>query len=544
MEAETDKNKQMRYPDAVFAELFKKIEGRIKITFFSAMAAGLLAHAYQFTNKLFNYDELGHTPEGFGSGIELGRWGLEFFGRLTNLFFGNYSLPMINGMITLLFFAISACFIVLILDIRDSVFAGLTGALCTVFPAVTGTYFFMYTAPYYALALLLSCVAPWLVMKYPGKRQIYVLAGILLALATGIYQSYFSVAVCLMLADLLLTCMEEQKEVEGKYSWNDILKRGLQELLFLIFGLLLYFVVNRIVLFCSGITLRDYQGISEMGKVGFQELLSGISRCYSDFFRIVLSDVLQTNPTAIVRLGIFALGVIMLAALIKVLMDKQKTVGIKLLLLLFTMLFPMAVFLIYIMAAGGAYVYTIMAYSLVFIFFVPLAALERVLMRTEAHGEKERLLQTAVSWGGTMAASTAVFVYIWFANGNYQALQYTNYHDLAYYAVIMTQVKSLDGYRDDLPVAVVGETIKDETDRAGALLEATFNIGGKSATNISSYSSLNILTKYLGFQPAFLWNEELDRISEEEHVKEMPCYPKDGSIAIVDDVIVIKLQEK
>lgn len=537
----TDNHVNVQYPIAILAKLYNKTESRIKITFFCAMAAGLLAHAYQFTNKLFNYDELGHTPEGFGSGIELGRWGLEFFGRLTKLVFGNYSLPMVNGMIALLFFAISACLIVSILDIQDCILAGLTGALCTVFPAVTSTYFFMYTAPYYALALLLSCIASWLVIKRPKSKLILMLAVVLLALATGIYQSYFTIAACLLLSDLILTCMDNQESTIEKYSWNDVLKRGIKELLFLIFGLLLYFIVNKIVLYCSGIMLLDYQGISDMGKVGFHELFSSVIRCYSDFIRVILSDVLQTNPTWIVKFGILVLGLIMFAVLIKVLADKQKTIGIKLLLLLFILLFPIAVFLIYIMAAGGAYVYTLMSYSLIFIFLTPLASLERVLMRKEEQDEKKRLLQTVVSWGGTLSATVVVLVYIWFANGNYQALQYTNYHDLAYYTVMMAQVKSLEGYRDELPVAVIGETITDETNRAGALLDSTFNIGGKSSTNISSYSTLNILTRYMGFLPTFIWNEELDKISADERVIEMPCYPEDGSIAIVDDVIVIKL---
>ena len=525
-------------PTAVLANLFGKIEGRIKITFFCAMGAGLFAHAYQFTNKLFNYDELGHTPEGFGSGIELGRWGLEFFGRLTKLFFGNYSLPMINGMIALLFFAISACFIVSILDIRDGVFAGITGALCTVFPAVTSTYFFMYTAPYYALALLLSCLAAWLVIKYPVKWYRYVLAAALLALATGIYQSYFSIAVCLVLADLLLRCMEEGN------SWKAILKIGLWRLLFLIAGLLLYFLINKTVLSVSGIAMLDYQGLSDMGKVGVPELLSGVMRCYSDFLRLIRADVLQTNPTVLVKAGIFVLGIGVLAALVKTFTDKQKSTQIKLLLLIFVLLFPVAVFLVYVMAAGGAYVYTLMSYSLVFMFLAPLAVIERVLMRPEAHTEKERRFQMVFSWGGALASTVAVLVYIWFANGNYQALQYTNYHDLAYYTVIMTQVKSLDGYRDDLPVAIVGEGIADETNRAGSLMDTDFAIGGKGTTNVSSYSNLNILTRYLGFLPSFLWDEDLEEFSADERVKEMPCYPADGSIAIVDEVIVIKLQDE
>ena len=531
-------------PTTVLANLYGKIEDRIRITFFCAMGAGLFAHVYQFTNKLFNYDELGHTPEGFGSGIELGRWGLELFGRLTKLFLGNYSLPMINGMIALLFFAVSACFIVSILDIRDRVFAGITGALCTVFPAVTSTYFFMYTAPYYALALLLSCLAAWLVIKYPIKWQNYVLGVALLALATGIYQSYFSIAVCLVLADLILLCMEEQQGTEEGYSWKAIFKIGLWRLLFLIAGLLFYFLINKTVLFFSGIAMLRYQGLSDMGKVGVPELLSGVLRCYSDFLRMIRADVLQINPTALVKSGIFVLGIGVLAALVKTFTDKQKSFGMKLLLLIFVLLFPVAIFLVYVMAAGGAYVYTLMSYSLAFVFLVPLAVIERVWMRPVAQTEKERWFHTVFSWGGTLAGAVAVLVYIWFANGNYQALQYTNYHDLAYYTVIMTQVKSLDGYRDDLPVAIVGEEITDETNRAGSLMDTDFAIGGKGTTNVTSYSNLNILTRYLGFLPSFLWDEDLEQISEKERVKEMPCYPTDGAIAIVDDVIVIKLQDE
>ena len=543
-------------PTTVLVNLFKKVENRIKITFFCAIGAGLLAHVYQFTNKLFNYDELGHTPGGFGSGIELGRWGLELFGRLTSLFFGNYSLPMVNGMIALLFFAISACLILSILDIKDGVFAGITGALCTVFPAVTSTYFFMYTAPYYALALLLSCLAAWFVIKYPAKWQSYVFGVLLLALSTGIYQSYFSIAVCLVLADLILRCMDGQQETTNpeivkvplttKESdpWKAILKTGLQRFLFLIAGLLLYFLINKAVLFFSGIAMLDYQGLSDMGKVGVFELLSSVLRGYSDFLRMIRADVLQTNPTILVKGGIFVLGIGVLAALVKTLADKRKATPIKVLLLIFVLLFPIAVFLVYVMAAGGAFVYTLMSYSLVFMFLVPLAVIEHVWMRSEEHEKKERQFQTVFSWSGSIAGIVAVLVYIWFANGNYQALQYTDYHDLAYYTVMMTQVKSLDGYQDNLPVAIIGEEITDETNRAGSLMGTSFAIGGKGDTNVSSYSNLNILTQYLGFMPSFLWEDDLEEISEKEAVKAMPCYPTDGAIAIVDGVIVIKLQDE
>ena len=63
----------------------KQIEIRYYIVFISTIICGLLAHLYQFTNKSFNYDELGQTPAGFGAGIELGRWGLQLVGDTVGL---------------------------------------------------------------------------------------------------------------------------------------------------------------------------------------------------------------------------------------------------------------------------------------------------------------------------------------------------------------------------------------------------------------------------------------------------------------------------
>ena len=43
----------------------------MKAGFGGTFAAGLCAHLYQFTNKLFNFDELYNTPDGTGEGIGL-----------------------------------------------------------------------------------------------------------------------------------------------------------------------------------------------------------------------------------------------------------------------------------------------------------------------------------------------------------------------------------------------------------------------------------------------------------------------------------------
>ena len=49
-------------PDQYLTEWYRNLSGAVKTAFYAAFAAGLAAHLYQFTNKLYNYDELANTP--------------------------------------------------------------------------------------------------------------------------------------------------------------------------------------------------------------------------------------------------------------------------------------------------------------------------------------------------------------------------------------------------------------------------------------------------------------------------------------------------
>ena len=91
----------------------QKKETAVKTAFFAAVIFGLMTHLYQFTNKLYNYDELANTPGGNGASVEQGRWFLKWMGDLLLKHFGGvYSLPLLNGVLSLLLLAISAAMIV------------------------------------------------------------------------------------------------------------------------------------------------------------------------------------------------------------------------------------------------------------------------------------------------------------------------------------------------------------------------------------------------------------------------------------------------
>lgn len=72
-------------------------------------------------------------------------------------------------------------------------------------------------------------------------------------------------------------------------------------------------------------------------------------------------------------------------------------------------------------------------------------------------------------------------------------------------------------------------------------MDERFNLSGKAQSNIGTYANGNIIGQFLGFTPVTLPWEEIERLSETKEIKEMPCYPEDGSIKIVNENIIVKL---
>ena len=132
---------------------YAKVPKECKIAVVSVIVFGLLAHNYMFTNKLPNYDDMGIT--GFGATFRLGRWFLWVLGSIVYHLDFSYSLPWINGIVSLVFIAVSAALLVYIFNLKNKLSIILISGMLVVFPSWTSTFFFMFTAPYYSLAVFL-----------------------------------------------------------------------------------------------------------------------------------------------------------------------------------------------------------------------------------------------------------------------------------------------------------------------------------------------------------------------------------------------------
>ncbi len=535
------KSLSLKSPDTYIINWYRKLSSPVKTAFYSAVILGLFAHLYQFTNKLYNYDELANTPGGIGLSTEQGRWLLNWMGRfMRSVFGGSYSLPFFNGIFALLFLALSAALVVSTLKIKNQLTAVLVGGLLVVFPAVVSMYFFMFLALYYAVGIFFSVLAAWLIARpcRTIKGAVFSNAAgvVLIACSLGTYQAYFPNTVCILLMVAILKAAFGG--VTDKKQWKSFFLMVLRFLGMMAAGLILYFIINRVVLHVTGISLISYQGGDTMGKITPEQLVESIKRCYVSAFQLNFTDVMGLNYSRTVQRIIKAVYLLFGAGIGAYLFLKPREYVNKIIVVCGFAVFPIAMFLIYVMAPTS-YCYTLMAYPVVFLFVFFMVWSEEVYR----HIRQAELVGLVVSWISALSMAALVVIYIWYANGNYMALEYTKYHDFAYYQTMITQIKSVDGYNDDMPVIIVGEGVSDNTNSMGSLIGDTFIVGGKTDANVAYNSVLYILSDYLGFSPYYGTYEEIRSWMERDEVKEMPSYPDEGSIQVIDGTIIVKLSD-
>ena len=524
-------------------EKYDNIDKRIKMCFLSAFICGLFAHIYALTNHLYNYDELWHTPTGFGTGLEVGRWALSITVWIQKVLFDDcFTIPFINGTLTIILYAVAACFVVSALDIKDEFYAIVVGGLMTTFPAFTCRMVFMFTTHYYAIGIAMAAAGAWIIAKKKLNILKVMIAIALTVYGMAIYQANFTTAVCILVGNLLVWLITENVELKTA------IKKCINYVLYLGACMALFLAGSKIALSITGKQMETYENLDKMGQLSMEQLIEGIIRCYKTFFKLPIIDVYSMNPNRIVKIAFLICFLVFLYTFVKVWMMK-KEVYLKVLVSLIFAVLPIAVNLIIIMAISSGTMYSIMVYEIVFVFIISIACLEAIrTCNSDITAIPNKMVidkaGTLLNYVTAVMLVITVITYIWFANGNYLAMEYTNQHDNAYYQTLMTQIKSVDGYHADMPITMIGKPVVDSTYTRQDMIGRTFNISGKSSTNINAYSSWNIMTRVLGYDPV---NRDSDE--EEEYfrgldeVKYMPCYPSSGSIKIIDDTIVIKFQE-
>ena len=502
-------------------------------SFLGALISGVAVHAFAMVNVIHNYDNILQQPSGYGAGITSGRWLLEILGDLNDgLVELNYNLPTMNALGFLLLIAVATALLVNFLKIRNPVSAVLTGCLMATFPTVCSTMVFRYTAPYYGVSLVLAVLAAWVIERWKFG---FLLSALCLACSMGIYQAYPPFTISLLVLVLLRDSLEEDARL------LPLIKRGVLYCVSLALGVALYFVCLKasLAVYSLGgeVVLDSYQGISTMGRISLAALPSLIKKAWFSaalFFVKDYCELAAVRPLKILWL-LLVLGILVQVGYI--LLRKKTKPLLAAFGCLMGLIFPLAINFIVVMVPDGV-VYTIMVYSFVLIGCAPLMLLECM---PQDSGEKKN----PFSWGIGLLLAGIILYNGYYTNLNYTSLYYANRQVENFINGLTVQVRMTEGYTPEKKWAMLGNvdkfTLYDmwyETPYYGGVV-------GNTAHNLfnTAYSRSFWFASYLGNCPDFASQEEMDAMQEDSRVQQMPCWPAEGSVQILEDYVVIKFEE-
>ena len=127
-----------------------------------------------------------------------------------------------------------------------------------------------------------------------------------------------------------------------------------------------------------------------------------------------------------------------------------------------------------------------------------------------------------------------------FSNVTYVKANIIQERAIAYYTTLITRIQSMEGYSEESLVAYVN----DRQNRSLATVTITEDLYQEFIvpnTFLNDYSWKNFMQEWCGFLPQEVDSSKIGELEALEEVQNMPAYPNDGSIKMIDGVIVIKM---
>lgn len=503
-----------------FAEKFwSKITKPIKASFFSALIIGFLTHAYGFINLMPNHDGVSTSFIHYENMTYQGRW----FQKYASLLTSSYSMPWVNGCISILILAVAVAMVVYLFNVKKPLNAILISGFMVTFPTITSSFAYLYMTDAFMFALLFAVLAVFISRKIP--KWGFLLSAVFINLSLGIYQSYICLSVALYVSLAFIDLLEKKKSIK------EILIQGVKDIISLLLGVILYMVILKILLAYWSMSLIDYQDINQLNNTEMFNILSRIKGAFIGFYYSFKKLAFNYNnlPAAIVNMCIF---VVMIIYIIVLFIKKRlyKNIAATILFVMIALLFPMA---LNSMAFLSAYiVHLLMVYSmcLVFVMFVKLG-------ENFSDETKNINFKNIGIWVVTVLSVITIFSNYIVANKSYLILKAKFNQTYAYATKLSVRIESSEDYHESVPIAISGFSMTYErfdTQLTGFIFKNKYIINDPKRY-------YNFLRDYIGISYTIVTNEILEKLKSTEEYKAMPLYPMQGSIDMVNGVLVVKL---
>ena len=509
-------------PEKVLKKLNAKILPQWKTCFFSAILVGLVAHLYKITNWLPNWDSLVFRYDSQNM-IALGRW----FLPVACSFSSFYDLPFLNGIIAIIFHALSAVTICKILNVQKKITASLIGAVVLSFPTVTSVMMYNYVADGYSIAFFLSTLAALFLTKEKPK---YVLASVLIALSTGIYQAYITVTIMLVLLCLI------DEIIFKNASFMVVLKKAVYMFLSGLLGMVLYAVILKVILGISSADLLEYQGINSSATLSGFDLpgsLYVIKETFLDCF-FDLSEGINVYFVVNVFVLIFTL-VYYVKSIVKNKIYKNPA-NCGMLVILCPMLILGAAALAFINAEIDYHNLMLMGYVVFYLFFLILYE------RETENPEKHTLVKC---WIVLLTALIIISNQVVISNVSYHKAQMAYEKSYGVLIRIADRIEQTPGAENCDKIAVLGALNNSHAYSVNLTPDITGITDGyiirADDETVGQSVLCSALNDYCEKNYGFVSGQEKKELAQREDVKSMSKWPASDCVAVIGETIVIKL---
>lgn len=507
---------------------FKRINTEQRWCFGVVIIIGIICHGYVFANKISYHDDI--VLNGFGLTFAGGRWFLGIIETCLNYVGGVFSIPWFNGILSLLFIALSAAAIVELFQVKSKLGSALIGILMVVYPVTATAYAFMFNAWSDFLCLFLNILGARVVARSTKWYRRVVGGTVLFCMALGIYQAMFPFSVTLLMLILIFDTIERRGE-----NSIQIIRQGSFYLGVLACGMFLYLIITTLLTRVGFFELSSYKGVNEIGRLELEKLPTKIGIAYVEFFKASFANIHKSICFAGVIKIIILCSVIMLAFMI---FNNVYCKLSKCLLILLTALLPLGINLIYCFSTQDNFeVHTLMVYPTVLVLVVPVILLEKI--------ESQIKNKSFGFLGGGLVALLFLLsaIYIYYDNSAYLKATFLQEQTIAWYDTLIGEIKGTEGYKDEYPVAYIGMYQADDMSFAHIpSMENSVKIMGYDFSMqdiVNDYKMYEFMSLRCGFEPVLY--EDSEKLENKSEIREMPSYPDKGSIKVIDNVVVVKL---
>ena len=495
---------------------------RAKLSFLSVIIIGLLVHVYKFTNTLPNHDAL-FSLYTSNNVISSGRWLLAVASTPSSF----YDLPWINGILSLLWIGLTAVIISDFYDFKSKSQTVIASALLVSFPAVVNTFIFEFTADAYFLAMLLSAIGARLIVFSNNKPIRLFLAAVFICLSCGIYQAYLSFALLMSVSHLLLEI------VKGKRNNKECLRWVLNQIIVYALALVMYLVAWKICLAAQGVVLSSYLGIDAVASQGlFAGLVFKLKSALQSFAYFFLSrNVFTYGWTLYAVLNcifLCCLGFMLVFVFFRSKVFKRK---------LQLVLFVLATAAIPVFACIWQFVSQDVSYHLVMMQSFVVLYIFTIALSSEL--DKPVFKQ--------FVCVLLAFICIKFsiqANQVYFEMNRTIENSRATGIEMISRIHQMDDGSID-KIALIGTVERSLAASGNSYHDEIMVHAHQVRTNLvydHIYGNL-WLNAFAGSYYTPVSSDELNKLSEDEHIRNMPSWPLKDSIQIIDNIVVVKLSD-